>query len=323
MARDRGGTGFGATRTSQQNHLAWAMEGNSSLESLRPTGGGGGRLDLHPLHPSHCLQEKLSCFGTAVGTHITPTSGFVVFLISRRQPFPQQTKIICLASPGPERDHWRLGGGAPREWGSEGLSVAQAGKPGPASRKALLLGKEGGRTGWTQPPAWGVQTLPLATTQATGSGWRERVWGKTPGPPFLRGGALGEWHIRLVQRPHSVVGRASVSLEKQEDLYSKLQRTKGRRLGWPEGRGSRELQPALCWTRREVHKHPKLLPRRAGSGAGRGWHVNLSLSTLQGMHTGERGFHGARLPHLHLMHSPHLDCKGHRPHRWEPGCAGK
>lgn len=122
MARDRGGTGFGATRTSQQNHLAWAMEGNSSLESLRPTGGGGGRLDLHPLHPSHCLQEKLSCFGTAVGTHITPTSGFVVFLISRRQPFPQQTKIICLASPGPERDHWRLGGVHP---GSGGQRVCR------------------------------------------------------------------------------------------------------------------------------------------------------------------------------------------------------
>lgn len=54
-------------------------------------------------------------------------------------------------------------------------------------------------------------------------------------------------------RGHSVVGRAWASLEKWEAPYSKPQRTKAGRQGLGRGRGARELPPALCWPRREVH----------------------------------------------------------------------
>lgn len=56
---------------------------------------------------------------------------------------------------------------------------------------------------------------------------------------------------------------------------------------WAEGRGSWELQPALCWTRREVHTYPNLLPRRAG-----GRHRTFSLHPQRNAKPGE-GFHEA------------------------------
>ena len=87
--------------------------------------------------------------------------------------------------------------------------------------------------------------------------------------------------------------------------------------GWAEGRGSWELQPALCWTQREVHKHPNLFLRRAWGGC-----RAFPLCPQRNAH--QRGGGSTRLHplHLQLMHSQQSRQQGsqpppHRPHRWD------
>lgn len=167
--------------------------------------------------------------------------------------------------------------------GSGGLSVAQVGKPGPGSRKGLLS-EEGGRTGQASPPAWGVETLPLATVRATGFGSGKLAWRKTPGPSLLRGGELGEWHIGLEQRPHSVVGRARASLEKWEDLYSKPRQTKGRQTQ----AGQRGGAPG-SYSQPSAGPRGKFTSTQTYSPGGQGEAVGLSLSTPKGMPSAGEG----------------------------------
>lgn len=169
--------------------------------------------------------------------------------------------------------------------GSGGLSVAQVGKPGPGSRKGLLS-EEGGRTGQASPPAWGVETLPLATIRATGFGSGKLAWRKTPGSSLLRGGELGEWHIGLEQRPHSVVGRARASLEKWEDLYSKPRQTKGRQTQ----AGQRGGAPG-SYSQPSAGPRGKFTSTQTYSPGGQREAVGLSLSTPKGMPSGGREFH--------------------------------
>lgn len=136
--------------------------GENSLEKLPGFPRVAGRRGTLHQHPSHCLQRKLSCFGTGRGHTDTPTSGFRCFPYFSKTTF-SPTKTICLASPRPLRP---LGGSGGRDTGS-GWPVRGTGLEWPGSQ-ALGQGKGSQARKEAEPAGHhhqrGVQTSPLATT---------------------------------------------------------------------------------------------------------------------------------------------------------------